>query len=237
MIRMRKTDGPTVIKIGGSCASSLDLRRWCAMVAGCGGRAVVVPGGGPFADAVRAAQPRIGFDDVAAHHMAMLGMEQFGHALASLDRRLVVADSMAALQRALAAGKVAVWLPARMAMKAADIPASWQVTSDSLAAWLAGKLGASRLLLLKQVELSRQPAAVSELAAKGIVDPAFPQVLKASRVAAFILGPADHMAVPAALCHDPPGTPIVSQRMSRRKPAPDLTGGGRRFAEKDMRKV
>jgi dihydroneopterin aldolase len=116
---------------------------------------------------------------------------------------------MAALQRSLAAGKVAVWLPARMAMMAADIPASWHVTSDSLAAWLAGRLRAARLLLLKQVELSRQPVAVTELAERGIVDPAFPQFLKASGVAAFILGPAEHMAVPAALCHDPPGTPIV----------------------------
>jgi dihydroneopterin aldolase len=206
---MRQADGPTVIKIGGSCASSLDLRRWTATVTERVGRAVVVPGGGPFADAVRAAQPQMGFDDAAAHRMAMLGMEQLGHALASFDRRLVVADSMAALQRSLAAGKVAVWLPARMAMMAADIPASWHVTSDSLAAWLAGRLRAARLLLLKQVELSRQPVAVTELAERGIVDPAFPQFLKASGVAAFILGPAEHMAVPAALCHDPPGTPIV----------------------------
>ncbi len=206
---MRRADGLTVIKIGGSCASTLDLRRWTAAVAGCGGRAVVVPGGGPFADAVRVAQPRIGFDDAAAHHMAMLGMEQFGHALASFDRRLAVADSMAGLRRVLADDKVAVWLPARMAMKAAEIPVSWQVTSDSLAAWLAGRLRAARLLLLKQVELPRQPVAASELAERGIVDPAFSQFLKASRSAAFILGPADHMAVSAALCHDPPGTPIA----------------------------
>jgi dihydroneopterin aldolase len=203
-------DGPTVIKIGGSCASSLDLRRWIATVARCGGRAVVVPGGGPFADAVRVAQPQMGFDDAAAHHLAMLGMEQFGRALASFDRRLAVADSMATLRRALAAGKVAVWLPARMAMMADDIPASWQVTSDSLAAWLAGEVRAWRLLLLKQVRLPRRPVAATDLAEQGIVDPAFPKFLKASGVAAFILGPADHMAVPAALCHDPPGTPIVS---------------------------
>jgi dihydroneopterin aldolase len=206
---MRQADGPTVIKIGGSCASSLDLRRWTAMVAGCAARAVIVPGGGPFADAVRTAQPRMGFDDAAAHHMAMLGMEQFGHALASFDRRLVVADSMAMFRRALAAGKVAVWRPARMAMTAADIPASWRVTSDSLAAWLAGKLRAPRLLLLKQVDLSRQPVTATALAEQGIVDPAFPTFLKASGAAAFILGPADHMAVSAALCHDPPGTPLV----------------------------
>src|SRR5215470_17208654 len=141
--------GPAVIKIGGSCAFSLDLRRWTEAVAACGGRAVVVPGGGPFADAVREAQPKMGFDEAAAHHMAMLGMEQFGYALASFDGRLTVADSMAGLRRALADDKVAVWLPARMAMAAADIPASWQVTSDSLAVWLAGQLRAVRLLLLK----------------------------------------------------------------------------------------
>jgi dihydroneopterin aldolase len=83
------------------------------------------------------------------------------------------------------------------------------VTSDSLAAWLAGKLRAPRLLLLKQVDLSRQPVTATALAEQGIVDPAFPTFLKASGAAAFILGPADHMAVSAALCHDPPGTPLV----------------------------
>ena len=206
---MPRRDGLTVIKIGGSCAGSLDLRRWTGAVAACAGRIVVVPGGGPFADAVRAAQPMMGFDDAAAHHMALLGMEQFGRALASFDRRLTPADSMAGLRRALRERKVPVWMPARMVMRAAGIPASWKVTSDSLAAWLAEKLRASRLLLLKQVELSRDPIAVRELVRRGIVDEAFAHFLRASRVAAFILGPADHMAVPAALCHDRPGTPIV----------------------------
>jgi dihydroneopterin aldolase len=205
----RGGDGPTIVKIGGSCALSLDLRRWAATIAECHGRAAIVPGGGPFAETVRMAQPQMRFDDVAAHHMALLGMEQFGRALASFDRRLSPADGMAGLRRALRERKVPVWMPARMVMRAAGIPASWQVTSDSLAAWLAGQLGASRLLLLKQVELTRDPIAVRELVGRGIVDEAFAHFLRASRVAAFILGPADHMAVPAAVCHDRPGTPIV----------------------------
>jgi dihydroneopterin aldolase len=153
----------------------------------------------------------MGFDDMAAHHMAMLGMEQFGYALASFHRRLAVADSMEDLQRVLSDGNVPIWLPARMAMQAADIPQSWEVTSDSLAAWLAGKLRAARLILLKQVELPPQPIAVGALVEKDIVDPAFPRFLKASGAAAYILGPADHMAVRAAVCDDPPGTPIISQ--------------------------
>ena len=210
MDRTRQAERPTIVKIGGSCAGSLDLRRWAATIAACRGRAVVVPGGGPFAESVRVAQPRMGFDDAAAHHMALLGMEQFGHALASFDRRLAATDSMAGLRRALADRQVPVWLPVRMAMRATDIPASWQVTSDSLAAWLAGKLRAARLILLKPVELPRQPVGVDEVVATGVVDPAFPRFLKASGAAAFILGPTEHMAVPAALCHDQPGTPIVS---------------------------
>ena len=208
--RARAVDRPAVIKLGGSGAFSLDLRRWTAAVAACGGPAVVVPGGGPFAETVRVAQPRMGFDDAAAHHMAMLGMEQFGRALASLHKRLIVADSIAGLRGALRDGKVPVWVPVAMGMKAADIPASWQVTSDSLAAWLAGKLRAPRLVLLKQVELPREPVAVDDLVANGLVDPMFPRYLKASGAAAFVLGPAEHMAMRAAVCDDPPGTPIMS---------------------------
>ena len=33
-----------------------------------------------------------------------------------------------------------------------ELPASWAVTSDSIAAWVAGKVGAGRLVLVKQVD-------------------------------------------------------------------------------------
>ena len=202
--------GLTVVKIGGSCATSIDLRRWTATVAGCVGRVAIVPGGGPFADAVRETQSTIGFDDAAAHHMALLAMEQFGRALASFDHRLSLADNATALRRDRYQGRVPIWLPTRMVLAAADIPPSWDVTSDSLAAWLAGKLGARRLLLLKQVELPCAPVRAAVLATCGIVDPAFPRFLAASGVPAFVLGPADHMAIADALCDDPSrGTPIV----------------------------
>src|SRR3974390_1741380 len=180
---MPHRDGLTVIKIGGSCAGSPHLPRRPAAVAACAGRVVVVPGGGPFADAVRAAQPVMGFDDAVAHHMALLGMEQFGRALAGLDARFAPVDSIAAVRRSLRAGKVPIWLPPRMTLAAADVPASWDVTSDSLAAWLAGRLGARRLVLMKQVEVS--PDGPERLAASGIVDRAFPGFLAASGVPAL----------------------------------------------------
>jgi dihydroneopterin aldolase len=202
--------GPTVIKVGGSCAAALDLRGWIASIASCAGRVALVPGGGPFADAVRAAQPAMRFDDVAAHHMALLAMEQFGRALASFDNRLSLVDSATTLRRRLREGKVPVWLPVRMALAAVDVPPSWDVTSDSLAVWLAGAIGARRLLLMKQVELPPDPVRADELVRRGVVDKAFAGFLAASGVAAFIVGPADHMAIAAAVCDgSPAGTPIV----------------------------
>src|SRR5262245_51683374 len=94
--------GPTVIKLGGSFAFSADLADWIAAIAGCAGRVVIVPGGGPFADAVRAAQAQMGFDDCAAHRMALLAMEQYGCAIKSRDEALSLADSLDSIRRRLA---------------------------------------------------------------------------------------------------------------------------------------
>jgi dihydroneopterin aldolase len=199
----------TAIKLGGSHAFEAHLKDWIDAIAACRTPIVVVPGGGPFADAVRDAQPKMRFDDAAAHRMALLGMEQYACALASLDRRFVPADSRAAIERALKAGKVPIWLPARMVLGAPEIPWSWDVTSDSLAAWLAGRLKAARLLLIKHVDPGTSHAAALDLAARGIVDPAFPAFLQASGVPAFILDAAGHSEMGQALrAGRAPGTPI-----------------------------
>jgi 5-(aminomethyl)-3-furanmethanol phosphate kinase len=202
--------GPTVIKLGGSFAFSADLRDWIAAIAACAGRAVIVPGGGPFADAVRAAQAQMGFDDRTAHRMGLLAMEQYGCAIECLHEALSLADSLDAIRRGLADGKVPVWLPTPMAMGAVDIAQSWDVTSDSLAAWLAGKIGAERLVLVKQVEPAHGTARVADLAKRDIVDAAFANFHAASGVPAFILGPKHHGAVGRSLCGEPVGMRIIA---------------------------
>ncbi|HET7849566.1 MAG TPA: hypothetical protein VFL51_10955, partial [Pseudolabrys sp.] len=138
----------TVVKLGGSHLASSHLNAWLDVLASCGGHVVLVPGGGVFADAVRQAQAQLGFDDRAAHHMALLAMEQFGVALSALRAGLRIARSLAEIRNALDSAAVPVWSPAAMALQAAEIPASWDITSDSLAAWLAGQVGAARLTLI-----------------------------------------------------------------------------------------
>jgi 5-(aminomethyl)-3-furanmethanol phosphate kinase len=190
--------GPVVVKLGGSFAFSELLRDWVEALASCAGRIVLVPGGGPFANAVRVAQPHMGFDDRAAHHMSLLAMEQYGRALASLNDRLVPADSIDLIKQQLLAGRVPVWMPAAMVSGAADIPPSWAVTSDSLAAWLSGIIGADQLILVKRSQFSGAEKC-EDLVAEGVIDQAFPRYLRKAAIPASILGPSEHAALVAAI--------------------------------------
>jgi aspartokinase-like uncharacterized kinase len=188
-----------VVKLGGSLAGSEHLDGWMNALATCGGRVIVVPGGGPFADSVRAAQESMGLQDAVAHHMALLAMEQFGRALASLKRGYRIAASVTAIHRALRDGRVAVWAPAAMVLPCNDIPASWDISSDSLAAWLAGRLGVKRLLLVKHGAAHEWPVSAADLAARDIVDVAFPRFLADSGAQAFIAPPERYAAAAAAI--------------------------------------
>ena len=190
---MRSND-ITVVKLGGSHAGSAHLSRWLGVLAACGGHVVLVPGGGPFADAVRKAQPKMGFDQAAAHHMALLAMEQYGRALVSLRPGLRLAGSIAAIRRVLRDGHVPIWAPTAMVLRAAYIPASWDITSDSLAAWLAGRIGARRLLLIKQGGTFEGVVGAARLASSNVVDKAFPRFLSRSGVQAAIIPASEHGA-------------------------------------------
>ena len=179
-----------VVKLGGSHATGPYLKDWLAAIAAEAGSIAIVPGGGPFADAVRTAQASMGFDDPAAHAMALMAMAQFGCALRSLNPALTLAASRSAILRALKDGKVPVWSPEPMA-RAAALPETWDLTSDSLAAWLAGALGATRLLLVKHGHFETETVDAHDLAARGVVDPLFPRYLRESGARACLAGPTD----------------------------------------------
>lgn len=176
--------GLTVVKLGGSLGASGRLHRVLEALGRCrAAPLVIVPGGGEYADAVRACQRRDGFSDGAAHEMALFAMQVFGRAIADLLPGAALVTKLGDVGPSLDRGEVPVCAPVSEILAAA-LPASWDFTSDSIAAWVAARLRADRLVLVKSGarHSSRDPR---ELADAGVVDPLFPRF--ASLVACPIL--------------------------------------------------
>ncbi len=177
---------PLVVKLGGSLHASPALPEWIAALRRYPHALTLVPGGGPFADAVRAAQPAMRFSDETAHAMAVLAMEQYALALANLYDGLELAASREEIDAAHAKGRIALWRAGAMVAKARDVAPRWDVTSDSLAAWLARKTCARALLLIKSVDV--RGAALPNIVSAGVVDSAFPAYLDGTPF--YVAGPA-----------------------------------------------
>lgn len=142
----------TIVKVGGGLlgkSGALDLVAEALAAFGPGRRLVILPGGGPFADAVRTMFRRVKIGEDAAHWMAVLGMDQYAHALAARLAGAVLVETQAELTAALHAGALPVLAPYRWLRSADPLAHSWDVTSDTIAAWFAGALKARRVVLIK----------------------------------------------------------------------------------------
>ncbi|MBA3313386.1 MAG: uridylate kinase [Planctomycetota bacterium] len=153
----------TVYKVGGSLFNWPDLfERLAAFLASENARPLVVPGGGDVADVVRSWDRIHGLGESRSHRLAIASLSLGGEFLTDGLGASIVADRQEAAI-AWRAGKVAV-LDVRMFLKAESIdaatplPASWDVTSDSIAAWIADKWPA-RLMLVKSAapSLANEP--------------------------------------------------------------------------------
>jgi aspartokinase-like uncharacterized kinase len=192
-----------VIKIGGSLLADvvrLDDTLDALRTLGSARRVLVVPGGGPFADAVRDADRRLHIADSAAHWMAVLAMDQVAHLLVARMRSAAVVTSHDAARDALAAGVIPVLAPYRWLSAVDPLPHSWDVTSDSIAAWVAGACGASHLILVKAAnatgalvdaafDSTRPPAIATTIVTADRVRDAFDQIARAPGSAGEMVNP------------------------------------------------
>lgn len=163
-----------VVKLGGSLLTSGWLKPCLEKLERCytGKRAVIVPGGGVFAGMVRNLQQEFRFNDSIAHGMAILAMQQMALLIKGLKPDFVLAESTGKINSSLANKVIAIWSPALAELDSAGIRQSWDVTSDSLSAWLAEKLGAEELILVKSVTITKN-FDVLKLAQAKIVDASF----------------------------------------------------------------
>jgi len=153
---------PVVVKLGGSLYNRVPdlVPVFLASVR----PIIIVPGGGIFADAVRKTR---GNDD-SAHWMAVAAMDQYGWVIAS--------QGIPATTLLQVPDKPVVFLPYCSMQKHDPLPHSWDVTSDSIAAWIADMLGLD-LLILKSVDGILEDGNLMEYVKKPIktevVDPFF----------------------------------------------------------------
>ena len=190
---------PIVVKLGGSVVRSGELPAWLDAIAASPRPIIVVPGGGALADEVRACQASLVYGDAAAHRMALLAMDQLAWAVAGLRPGFAVGATEGDLRAALDRGSVAVWAPYALIAGRTDLVESWRLTSDSLALWLAMRVGASRYYLIKSILREKARLSAEQLARDGIIDDAFPAMLEDAFVPAFLLGRGDQEAFSASL--------------------------------------
>ena len=174
----------TIVKIGGGVLA--DRAAFASVLNAIGEiapsrRVLIVPGGGPFADAVRQVDRRERLTDDAAHWMAILGMDQYAELLVSRLSGSALVWHPDDITHALNAGTIPVLAPSRWLRDADPLPHTWDVTSDSIAAWIAAAVGATELVLVKP------PGVTGE----GVVDPYFARALGANVTPVIV--PADRI--------------------------------------------
>jgi aspartokinase-like uncharacterized kinase len=192
------TSGLVVIKVGGSLLDWPELPgRLAAFLDNQRGRAaclreqaVLVAGGGPFADLIRTMDQTHDLGDQKAHRLAIRSLDLTGELLAGLLPGSAVVHRPEDLWACRNAGQVPILAPGLFLEEVDDrgpdpLPASWDVTSDSIAARIAVLLGARRLILLKStaptIEISR-----GEAAQAGLVDPMFPAIARQLEVVELV---------------------------------------------------
>ena len=157
---------------------SVELSAWLASIESLATNTniIIVPGGGEFADKVRETQALCKFDDQYAHRMALLAMSQYGYLLAGINPRLQIVEDIDALPLNLSMKMPLLWLPTTLIQDDSEIPSSWDFTSDSIALWLAIKLAAHRLILVKSKDLTNAKLLINNHIENNDLDKGFQQL-------------------------------------------------------------
>jgi len=144
----------TLVKVGGSLAlQSEKLRILCKKLNDASKtiKFVVVPGGGEFADTVRAVDQRFNLSYGVAHRMAILAMDQYGLLLFDLMDNSIPITNIEEVKNVLDSGRLPIFLPSSFMLNENPLENSWDVTSDAIAVYLASRLHINKVLLVTDV--------------------------------------------------------------------------------------
>lgn len=161
-----------IVKLGGSLYHNPQLTAWLTQLLHQAQHQpiIIVPGGGPFANTARQADQHYTLSPTTAHHLGLLAMQQFGLVLLDLCPQAHAYYHRPHNEKPNPS-TLSIWLPDATLLSAPDLAHSWDVTSDTLALWLAQQCQADLLALLKHDVLP--PYSLDSLSQQAIIDPAF----------------------------------------------------------------
>ncbi len=172
-----------VLKVGGSLAGyPASLRKLCKELAifAEDHEILIVPGGGRFADVVRDFDKSYGLSNTVAHKMAIIAMDQFGLFLSDITPNSYVSYSLEKVKNS-PSGTLPIFLPSRFIFRKDPLEHSWDVTSDSIAAYIAGIVHAKKLILVTDIDGIFTEDPKKNLDAKLITDVSANQLLSWNR--------------------------------------------------------
>jgi len=111
---------------------------------------IIIPGGGSYANFIRSIDRKLVLGDDLAHWMAIFSMDYNGEELNKLFPDLECINDIKKIQRA--SNIFCIFLPYNYLKKKDELPHSWDITSDSIAIYIANKLQLNECYLIKDVE-------------------------------------------------------------------------------------
>lgn len=175
-----------IVKVGGSVADRLNtvfeaLRNIEDVK--------IIPGGWIFADIVK----ELDISEEASHWMAILGMSLYGYYMQEFGKKagfeIAEPEDFEFFKKR---GKYIVF-PYRLLKNFDELPHSWDVTSDAIAIWIAGKIGEKRVVKVTALGGVFRDGEILEkakaLEAGDVIDRYTPFLLRKNNVELFVCSP------------------------------------------------
>ena len=185
-----------LFKLGGSLLNSRFMKIWIKFITNhFKGRAIIIPGGGLFANHIRAVQKDYNLENDIAHDMALYSMSQMGLLISSIDRiNLHFCNTKHEISRVIEDNKVPIigsfdFLKTRIGSSNKD----WSITSDSIALLISEELQRNTLLIVKSClcsfidsKIALNQIKVNKLVSLGILDASFSLNFQNSRTKVYL---------------------------------------------------
>jgi aspartokinase-like uncharacterized kinase len=214
-----------VLKIGGSFLTfPSELKNLCKVLSinRKDHNLLIIPGGGIFADIVRKYYLELKLSEITSHQMAVHSMDQYGLILKEfIGKSSVLISNLDRIDASLGDNRIGILEASNINLKTHLMPRSWSVTSDSIAAFVAQKIVAEQLILIKVVDglfdiksgefLDKVYVRNLESQVKhGIVDDYFAKILSVKKTSSYVVnGKFPHRVVDILRGKNPVCTKIV----------------------------